>query len=586
MLQELRVENLLLIERAELRLGARPQRAHRRDRGGQDRARPRARPAARRPRRGGDRSPGRGGGLRRGHLRPARGRCAGLSASWPAPRHEEIVLARRLGADGRTRAYLNGRSATSRDLRDAGGRLLSFYGQHEHRKLTLAGGPAADPRRALRARAPAAPATHARRPTRRRARSSAQLAGARASWPPSASASSTCSSSSSARSTSSAPTQPSTSAAAPRASACATPTRCGPPPPPAPRPRAATPARRRGAAAAARRARPRASTRVAGADPRSTRLAERARALAIESQELAAELRGYCERPRAPRTSTCPGVEPTLEGVEERLQALERRDAQARRQLEAVLASPRRPAPGATQLAGAEVAIEPTPRPSSTQAARARADSSPSCARAAQGGRRRFASAVASSCARWRWRTPASRWCSARRAAGPSGADAVEFLIAPNPGVPAGPLREIASGGELSRVMLAIMSAASAAAPGRRSSSTRSTPASAAAPPTRSARGCASSASGGQVLCITHLPQIASLGARHFSIVKDTAAEPHAHDRRRARRARGRLRARADARRRQRRQRRAPPRARPAPRRLTAPPACAPVAASARALDP
>jgi DNA repair protein RecN (Recombination protein N) len=27
-------------------------------------------------------------------------------------------------------------------------------------------------------------------------------------------------------------------------------------------------------------------------------------------------------------------------------------------------------------------------------------------------------------------------------------------------------------------------------------------------------------------LCITHLPQIASLGARHFSIVKDTAADP------------------------------------------------------------
>ena len=30
----------------------------------------------------------------------------------------------------------------------------------------------------------------------------------------------------------------------------------------------------------------------------------------------------------------------------------------------------------------------------------------------------------------------------------------------------------------------------------------------------------------GQVLCITHLPQIASLGSRHFSIVKDTSAEP------------------------------------------------------------
>jgi DNA repair protein RecN (Recombination protein N) len=29
-----------------------------------------------------------------------------------------------------------------------------------------------------------------------------------------------------------------------------------------------------------------------------------------------------------------------------------------------------------------------------------------------------------------------------------------------------------------------------------------------------------------QVLCVTHLPQIASLGARHFAIVKDTSAEP------------------------------------------------------------
>ena len=31
---------------------------------------------------------------------------------------------------------------------------------------------------------------------------------------------------------------------------------------------------------------------------------------------------------------------------------------------------------------------------------------------------------------------------------------------------------------------------------------------------------------GRQVLCITHLPQIASLGDRHFSIVKDTSADP------------------------------------------------------------
>ena len=46
---------------------------------------------------------------------------------------------------------------------------------------------------------------------------------------------------------------------------------------------------------------------------------------------------------------------------------------------------------------------------------------------------------------------------------GAAGGDSVEFLIGPNPGVPAGPLREIASGGELSRVMLALMSVATSA---------------------------------------------------------------------------------------------------------------------------
>src|SRR6185312_1408169 len=55
-----------------------------------------------------------------------------------APDAQEIVLARRVGADGRTRAYLNGRSATIGELRDVGAILMSFYGQHEHRKLTLA----------------------------------------------------------------------------------------------------------------------------------------------------------------------------------------------------------------------------------------------------------------------------------------------------------------------------------------------------------------------------------------------------------------------------------------------------------------
>ncbi|HEV3128637.1 MAG TPA: AAA family ATPase, partial [Solirubrobacteraceae bacterium] len=50
---------------------------------------------------------------------------------------EELVLARRVWPDGRTRAYVCGRSATAADLRELGGQVLAFYGQHEHRKLML-----------------------------------------------------------------------------------------------------------------------------------------------------------------------------------------------------------------------------------------------------------------------------------------------------------------------------------------------------------------------------------------------------------------------------------------------------------------
>ena len=121
--------------------GARAERAHGRDGRRQDGARPRARPAARRPRRA--------GGIQLSARAPRRPtsrassscptRFAQSSPSGCPTDAEEIVLARRLGSDGRTRAYLNGRSATVSELREIGSRLVSFYGQHEHRKLTLAG---------------------------------------------------------------------------------------------------------------------------------------------------------------------------------------------------------------------------------------------------------------------------------------------------------------------------------------------------------------------------------------------------------------------------------------------------------------
>jgi DNA repair protein RecN (Recombination protein N) len=111
------------------------------------------------------------------------------------------------------------------------------------------------------------------------------------------------------------------------------------------------------------------------------------------------------------------------------------------------------------------------------------------------------------------------------REPGPSGADVVEFLIAPNPGVPAGPLREIASGGELSRVMLALMGVASDG-----SETTLVFDEVDAGIGGHTARAVGTQlralAEGRQILCITHLPQIASLAARHFSIEKATDAAP------------------------------------------------------------
>ena len=108
---------------------------------------------------------------------------------------------------------------------------------------------------------------------------------------------------------------------------------------------------------------------------------------------------------------------------------------------------------------------------------------------------------------------------------GPSGGDDVEFLITPNLGVPAGPLRDTASGGELSRVMLAPASVAAVAGP-----ATLVFDEVDAGIGGQTARAVAEQlrtlARGRQVICITHLPQIASMADRHFTIVKDTSADP------------------------------------------------------------
>ena len=120
-----------------------------------------------------------------------------------------------------------------------------------------------------------------------------------------------------------------------------------------------------------------------------------------------------------------------------------------------------------------------------------------------------------------------------REGCGPRGAETAEFEIAVNRGVAAGPLREVASGGELSRVMLALLSVAH---------DTYRTATEAwnedallvfdevdAGIGGHTARTVGKHlralAAGRQILCITHLPQIASLADRHFQIEKATAGE-------------------------------------------------------------
>lgn len=104
--------------------------------------------------------------------------------------------------------------------------------------------------------------------------------------------------------------------------------------------------------------------------------------------------------------------------------------------------------------------------------------------------------------------------------AGPDGQDSVVFTVATNPGAPSGPLNKIASGGELSRFLLALkvcltreisgvtmifdeidrgVGGATADAVGRR---------------------LADLAKGAQILVVTHSPQVAAKGAHHWRVEK------------------------------------------------------------------
>lgn len=437
-----------------------------------------------------------------------------------------LRLARRVGPDGRTRAYVNGRSAGVTDLRVLGSMLLSFYGQHEHRKLMLASaqlqildgacGSGQQRRLAECARAFA----QARDLEGKLERLHSLQAGPE-------------------RDLLEHEIAEIEQAAIERGEHeellerrerlrridCL---------------RAASGAAGEalagelgegfGAAQLLASASAQLSA-LAGTDRRLDSLGERCAALAIDVQELAGELRDYGEQ--------LAGEDGSLQSVEERLAQLERlmrkhggsiqavldhlAAARARRaelsdaqQLEAALG---------VQLADARERLERHARELSKErhkAARTLEREVRAQLRSLAMGEATFEVAITD--------------CELR----PSGADDVRFTIAPNPGVEAAPLRDVASGGELSRVMLALATVASDGerpAGGHRAAErageTRPTAGStlvfdeidagigghtarAVGERLRDLARCR------QVLCITHLPQVASLAQRHFTIAKSS----------------------------------------------------------------
>ena len=511
MLDELRVENLLLIERAALRLApglnvitgetgaGKTVLAHALDLllGGKPRA--------------GIVRPGAAEAYVEGTFElPGRLR-AELGERIPDDA-EELVLARRVSAEGRTRAYLNGRSATAGDLRDVGGTLLSFYGQHEHRKLTLAaaqlqildGFCGSD--QALRREEFAA--VYAReRVLRGQLEALRERAGARdreldlLEWEIEEIDVAAPSETEEVRLTAERERLRNLEglrlAAAGGIEALA-------------------PENGEGAASALAGA-SRALDAMRGVDPALDALTDRVEALAVEADDLAGELRRYGEAVDAP-----PG---RLDEVEERLALFEKLKRKHGGTIAAVLAHAEACRARRDELAGAEEAVEAAG--SALAAVQAELASRAAGLRAARAqAAAGLAGAVVDVLAELAMEGASfEARLTPREAYGPSGGDDVEFLIAPNPGVPAGPLREIASGGELSRVMLALMSAAAAAGP-----ATLVFDEVDAGIGGQTARAVGEQlrtlASDRQVICITHLPQIASMADRHFTIVKDTSTDP------------------------------------------------------------
>ena len=111
-----------------------------------------------------------------------------------------------------------------------------------------------------------------------------------------------------------------------------------------------------------------------------------------------------------------------------------------------------------------------------------------------------------------------SRWTAV-------GFDRVELLFSPNPGEDVRPMSRIASGGELSRVMLAIKTLASTDVPGKTLIFDEVDAGIGGRVATVVGERLRELAGRCQVLCITHLPQVAAVGHAHYRVSKDIVGD-------------------------------------------------------------
>jgi DNA repair protein RecN (Recombination protein N) len=432
---------------------------------------------------------------------------------------QELILGRRVWPDGRTRAYVCGRTATVGDLRELGECLLSFYGQHEHRKLMLGavqldildGHCGAE---ALSLREQVGELHRQVRGLEAERDALTELAGARereldlldyelgeieAAAPTAAEWDELTADRERLRHLDSLQ-------AAAAAGAQALNGEAG------------------GAVEAVAGVLP-ALEAAAAIDPTLEPLLSRLQSVRYEAEDLAVEFSRY-----ASNIDAAPG---RLEEVEERLAVLSRLVRKYGGSVGAVLSHAEQCQQRRDELEGAVTRVEEVE--STLAKARGELDRvagalgeirSSGAPRLAEAVRARLGELAMPEAEFDVELSPRVDGC------GPRGADAVELVIAPNPGIPPGPLREIASGGELSRVMLALLSVAHGEgadqSPARAPLLVFDEIDTGVGGHTARAVGehLRSLSCGRQLLCITHLPQVAALADRHFTVIKDSSNVP------------------------------------------------------------